>query len=89
MTAPFIAPRNETEARLAALWAEFLGRDQVGIIDNIFDLGSDSVQMTKLITRISEAFDVELTIRNFFDAPTVQALADHILSRRQALQAAV
>ncbi|WP_164020351.1 non-ribosomal peptide synthetase, partial [Pyxidicoccus trucidator] len=75
----FIAPRNETEQRLAALWSEVLRVERVGIHDNFFDLGGHSLLATQAVTRIRSAFNVELSLQDFFEAPTVAEFALNIL----------
>ncbi|MBW4632891.1 MAG: amino acid adenylation domain-containing protein [Iphinoe sp. HA4291-MV1] len=70
----FVAPRNPTEEVLANLWTELLGV-KVGIHDNFFELGGHSLLATQVISRLREAFSVELPIRCLFELPTVIELA--------------
>lgn len=76
----YVAPRNPVEERLAAIWAEVLGRDQVGINDNFFDLGGHSLLAIRLFSQIKAAFPVELPTRALFTAPTVAGLARQLQS---------
>ncbi|MEU3528232.1 amino acid adenylation domain-containing protein, partial [Streptomyces sp. NPDC038707] len=69
------APRTAHEARVAALFAEVLGLDRVGIDDNFFALGGHSLLATQLIGRIDAAFGIALPIRAVFERPTVAELA--------------
>jgi amino acid adenylation domain-containing protein len=69
------APRTPTEAELAALWAEVLRVDQVGVDDDFFDSGGDSLRATQLVSRIAFRMGRELPVRAVFDAPTVSQLA--------------
>jgi amino acid adenylation domain-containing protein len=77
--APFVAPRTPVEASLAAIWAEVLKRPAVGIHDNFFELGGHSLLMTRVVSRIRDSFQVELTMRAFFQSPTVALLAAAVM----------
>ncbi len=68
---PYAAPANAIEELLAELWQAVLLRDRVGRHDRFLDLGGDSLLATELVARVAGAFQVELSILEFFDAPTV------------------
>jgi phthiocerol/phenolphthiocerol synthesis type-I polyketide synthase E len=70
-------PGNESERRLAAIWAETLGIEQVGIHDNFFELGGDSVQAILIIASLNRA-GVQLTPQQFFQFQTIAELAETI-----------
>src|SRR3954471_3587987 len=74
-TGNYVAPRTETERSLAAIWGELLKIDQVGVDDDVFDLGAHSLLAMKALTRIREAFGVNLVLRNLFEQPTLAQLA--------------
>ena len=74
-TATIVAPRTPVEKRLADIWAEVLALDEVGICDNFLDLGGDSLAASRVISRVIQAFDVDLALRALFDAPTVAEMA--------------
>jgi FkbH-like protein len=70
------APRNATETKLAAMWADTLQRPSVGIHDNFFDLGGDSLRAVELLVKILDAFDVpDLTLSAVLENPTVASFA--------------
>ena len=74
----FVPPRNSTEAQLAAIWSSVLGIDRVGIHNNFFELGGHSLLGTQVMSRICQAFEVELPLRALFESPTVAELGDRI-----------
>jgi amino acid adenylation domain-containing protein len=75
----YIAPRTPTEEKLAAIWSEVLGVTKIGINDNFFtQLGGHSLTATQLISRVREAFDIELPIRTLFEGPTIARLAEAV-----------
>jgi len=72
----FVAPRNAAEELLATIWREILGVDRVGIHDNFFELGGHSLTATRLISRIRQSFEVELPLKDVFEASTIAQLAE-------------
>ncbi len=80
----YAAPRTPIEEILAGIWAQVLGVRQVGIHDNFLDLGGHSLLATQLISRVREAFQVELPLRSLFETPTVAGLAVQVEAARQA-----
>ncbi|RCV48951.1 non-ribosomal peptide synthetase [Marinitenerispora sediminis] len=73
--APLVAPRTPTERRLGELWAGLLGLAEVGVHDDFFRVGGDSIGAVRLTSRIADAFGVRLPVRALFDHPTVAGLA--------------
>jgi len=84
----FVACRTPTEELLAAIWSQVLGIERVGIYDNFFQLGGHSLLATQVVSRIREAFQVEMPLRRLFEAPTVAGLAESVdVGRGAGLQA--
>ena len=81
-----MAPRTPIEEVLASIWAEVLKRDRVGVQDNFFELGGHSLLATRVMSRVREAFQVEVPLRSLFEAPTVAGLAEAIEGLRQGRQ---
>ncbi|HLC40231.1 MAG TPA: non-ribosomal peptide synthetase [Methylomirabilota bacterium] len=75
----FVGPITALEKVIAGLWSELLRIEQIGVHDNFFDLGGHSLLATQVISRIREAFGVELPLRCLFEQPTVGALAGWLL----------
>ncbi len=74
-TADRVAPRTPTEQILAGIWSEVLGLERVGAESSFFDLGGHSLLATRVLSRIREAFSVELALAELFDAPRLADLA--------------
>ncbi|RCX18353.1 amino acid adenylation domain-containing protein [Anaerobacterium chartisolvens] len=79
----YVEPRNEIEKELAAIVARELDVDEVGVLDNFFDLGGDSIIAAQVLTQIYQKFHVELPIQLFFETPTVEALALKIIENQE------
>ncbi len=82
----FVPPRTPTEEVLTAIWAKILDLEKVGIHDNFFELGGHSLLATQVMSRIRDAFQMELPLRTMFEKPTVANLADHIETISWAMQ---
>ncbi|MCP4662641.1 MAG: AMP-binding protein, partial [bacterium] len=87
--ADFAAPRSGEEEIVAAIWGDLLGRRQVGLDDNFFDLGGHSLVATQVVSRIRETFGVELALRRLFEAPTLAELAAVVRALRDEQQGVV
>jgi amino acid adenylation domain-containing protein len=83
----YIAPRTPTEAQLAALAAELLGLEQVGVEDSFFELGGHSLLATQLLARARAQFQVEVPLRMLFEQPTIAGLAAAIEQARETSDA--
>jgi acyl carrier protein len=81
-----VAPRSPIEQQLADIWAEVLRLERVGIHDNFFEFGGHSLLATQVISRLRQAFGVELPVRTLFEAPTVADLGARLETVRWAVQ---
>jgi non-ribosomal peptide synthetase component F len=79
----YAAPRTPVERQLTAMLEELLGIERVGVYDSFFELGGFSMLATRLITRVRDAFGVQLAVRDVFESPTVDELA-RLVVRAQA-----
>lgn len=73
-----IPPANATEARIVALWAEMLGRDEIGVEDDFFARGGHSLLAMRLLIRLNEEFGTALELGQMFDALTPRRQAELI-----------
>jgi syringomycin synthetase protein SyrE len=76
--AAYVPPRSPVEEVVAAIWAEVLGRDRVGVHDGFFELGGHSLLATRVISRVREAFGAEVPLRALFESPTVAGLGERV-----------
>ena len=87
----FQAPQTTIEQTLATLWQQILGLESIGIHDNFFELGGHSLLATQLMSRVRDAFHMEVPLRSLFDTPTIASLATAIETihwARQGVQSA-
>ncbi len=75
LQATYSAPQGELEQQLAAIWADVLKVERVGRSDNFFELGGHSLLATQVISRIRQQLDVELSLRDLFEARDLAAFA--------------
>jgi amino acid adenylation domain-containing protein len=81
-TSPFVAPRTPTEKTVADIWTQVLGVERIGVDADFFDLGGHSLLITKILSRVNKAFQVELPLRTLFEDTTVAALAARVETAR-------
>jgi hypothetical protein len=84
LQADHVAPRGPVEEPLAALWREVLGLKRVGIDDNFFQLGGDSIRAAQLVARIRARFELEAPVTIIFRSPTIRELSGAIDAVRVA-----
>jgi len=77
-----VAPRSDVEQRVAGVWREILGLQEVGLHDSFLDLGGDSLLATRLMSRLREELSVELAIERLFEAPTVAGVSFAVMESR-------
>lgn len=73
-----VEPRTESERTVARLVEEIMGFEDIGIEDNLFELGANSLSLARMAILIRETFDIEFPTRLLFDKPTVKQLAYQI-----------
>ena len=74
----YLAPRNALEETLAAIWAEVLKVERVGVQDNFFELGGHSLLATQIASRVQKTLQRDVPLRAMFECSTVAELAEYI-----------
>ena len=77
---PYVAPRTETEATLAEIWAGVLRLGSVGIRDRFFELGGTSILAVDLVAQVERRFDTTLPLTSLLEAPTIEQFAQLLAS---------
>jgi hypothetical protein len=80
-SADFVAPRNETEELLQAIWQDILQVENIGIYENFFELGGHSLLATRLASRVRSDFSCALELKAIFDNPCIADLSVLILEQ--------
>src|SRR5215216_5416352 len=75
----YIAPRGALEEVLSTIFGDVLKLERIGICDNFFELGGHSLSATQIVSRVRDAFQMELPVRKVFEHPTVEGLAQSLL----------
>ena len=84
----YTAPRTPAEVAMAAIWAEVIGVERIGIHDDFFEIGGQSLHATQVVSRLRRMFEIELPLRTLFEAPTIAGFiakieaSGHTLARR-------
>lgn len=74
----YIAPRTLLEQKIAAVWRNVLGIDQIGVFDNFFELGGNSLVGTQLIADLNEALGLQIPAVGLYEGPTINSLSQMI-----------
>jgi 2-polyprenyl-3-methyl-5-hydroxy-6-metoxy-1,4-benzoquinol methylase/acyl carrier protein len=72
---PFIPPATEVERKLAAIFQELLGMNEIGVDDNFFDLGANSLMMVQVVEKIRTELGLKISLVRLFQFPTLSSLA--------------
>ena len=78
----YVAPRDKVERVILDIWKEVLSIEQIGMYDNFFELGGHSLLAANCISRIRNKFEIEITLEEFFNYPTIALLKSRIQSKQ-------
>ncbi|MFT5822224.1 MAG: phthiocerol/phenolphthiocerol synthesis type-I polyketide synthase E [Crocinitomix sp.] len=78
LNAEYLKAESETEKELTTLWKSLFGYEKIGINDDFFELGGDSLKATTILRKIHKTFNVEVSIGDFFEKCDIQQLAKEI-----------
>ena len=81
VTGGHAVPTSELEERLAEIWSQVLGVEELGVEDNFFELGGDSILGAHLVARIQKSLGISLPLAFLFIAPTVRGMAGAVDGR--------
>jgi iturin family lipopeptide synthetase A len=82
LSTPYVAPRDEAEESLVAIWQELFGIEPIGVEDSFLEMGGHSLLAIQTVTQIGKAFDVDLPVTALFETPTIAGLAREIARLR-------
>ncbi|HZD93585.1 MAG TPA: condensation domain-containing protein, partial [Candidatus Sulfotelmatobacter sp.] len=85
LTSIFVAPRHELERQIAEVWQSVLGVDSIGVYDNFWELGGNSLLATQVISRLKARFHIPLPLRTLFAVPTIEKLGEQIRLQVESL----
>ncbi|WP_118974721.1 non-ribosomal peptide synthetase [Taibaiella koreensis] len=71
-------PETETEARLLLIWQDILKRTHIGVLDNFFEMGGQSLRAMVLVSRIQKFFSLDIALKDVFSHPTIRTLAAYL-----------
>jgi acyl carrier protein len=75
LSSAYVPPQDDLEEMLAVIWADILGLDRVGVNDNFFDLGGHSLAAMRIVSRVTDRFNLKMSTQLLFQSPTVRAMA--------------
>ena len=82
MAREYVAPQSELEQQVAAIWAEVLHVQRVGLHDNFFELGGHSLLATQVVVRLRERLHAEFDVKSIFTAPTLADFSAYVAAQQ-------
>ncbi|WP_010503429.1 non-ribosomal peptide synthetase, partial [Paenibacillus elgii] len=85
----YVAPRTRVEAQLEQIWKDVLGPQSISVKDNFFDIGGHSLRATTLVTKMHKEMGIGMPLREVFQYPTIEQMAEVITGREQNAYASI
>jgi len=79
----YIAPQNELEEKLEIIWEEILGQKKIGINDNFFEIGGNSLKIIRIIDKITRELEENIPVARMFEYPTIHSFAEFLSGRHK------
>jgi acyl transferase domain-containing protein/acyl carrier protein len=86
---PYVPPQTQIEREVAGIFQELFGFEQIGVQDDFFQLGGDSLKAITVISRIHKTLHVEIPLTEFFKRPTIQQLAQYIEQAEKSIYSSI
>ena len=86
VTDAYVAPRNEIDEKIIDIFQSLLGNTNIGINDDFFELGGDSLIGTMLIAKVKQSFKININLSDIFNLTTVAQISEHITNQKQSSQ---
>lgn len=78
LTYDYVEPSTEIEKKIALLWRGFFKYERIGILDDFFELGGDSLKAMTILAHLQKEFSFRITVKDFFDRPNIKLLSEYI-----------
>ncbi|MDP4147657.1 MAG: condensation domain-containing protein, partial [Bacillota bacterium] len=85
----YAAPRNEIEDKIKKLWIQILGVENIGIDDDFFDLGGDSLNAMQVVSVMHRELNLELTVSELFNTPTIRQIGESIKNSKESIYTSI
>ncbi len=92
LSSEYMLPQTECERKVVSIWQEFFGINEIGVLDDFFEMGGDSLKAITIVTKIQKELNTEIPLSEIFNRPTIKELSEYISSldnSRQSSNAAL
>lgn len=80
----YVGPRNETEKKVVNIWQKLLNKEKIGITDNFFDLGGDSIRILRMISDLRKEMNIDISVVDVYKNGTIEKILDNTLNHQAA-----